>query len=251
MKEQEDQSIEARALGLARTFAPGALVVGTVATGLVAGPSLGVLVLAGGALVGAISAMWASVRALVGETPLAAEDAFALGAPSSEEEQKRAVLRAIKDIEFERAVGKISEEDFRVLLARYRGEAKQLLRRIDESRAPERARAEALAEAHLGGKIVGWGEASDSEAPAESVGPHRDDAPPSSEATPERRRKGKGRRERAREAQVKTLTCSRCRIANDADATFCKGCGARLDPNDDADLDLLGDKHAKPEEGSS
>lgn len=138
-----------RLLRLARRLGPLLVLVLVGVAGALAGPTLSVLVLAGAALVGAIAGLWSSLRALLGEARLAPEDAFALGAPSSEEEQKRAVLRAIKDIEFERAVGKISEDDFRVLLARYRGEAKRLLRQIDESRAPERARAEALAAAHL------------------------------------------------------------------------------------------------------
>lgn len=108
------------------------------------GVPLAVLVLAGGALVAVIAVFWASLRTLLGETPLSGADAFAIGSPHAEEEQKRAVLRALKDLEFERSVGKISEEDYEALVAKYRAEAKRLLRLIDERSRPGRERVEAL-----------------------------------------------------------------------------------------------------------
>jgi len=101
-------------------------------------------VLAGGALIAVIAVFWASVRTLSGETPLSGADAYALGAPRAEEEQKRAVLRALKDLEFERSVGKISEEDYRALVAKYRAEAKRLLRILDTDALPRRAYVETL-----------------------------------------------------------------------------------------------------------
>ena len=65
--------------------------------GLWHGPAMVILALATGVLIAAIAHLWTSLRAAFGETELSIEDAFALGAPSAEEEQKRAVLRAIKD----------------------------------------------------------------------------------------------------------------------------------------------------------
>ncbi len=108
-----------------------------------------VLVLAGGALLGSVAAFWSSLRTLIGETKLTGADAFAIGTSGGAEEQKRAVLRALKDLEFERAVGKISEEDYKVLVGRYRAEAKRLLKQIDEASAAQRARAEAVVQAEL------------------------------------------------------------------------------------------------------
>ncbi len=108
-----------------------------------------VLVLAAGALVSVIAIFWASLRTLVGETPLSGADAYALGAPRAEEEQKRAVLRALKDLEFEHSVGKISEEDYEALVARYRADAKRLLRVIDEHADPARRKVEDLVAARL------------------------------------------------------------------------------------------------------
>lgn len=117
--------------------------------GVLYGPPGVVLVLAGVALVSVIALFWQSLRTLLGETPLSGADAYALGAPRTEEEQKRSVLRALKDLEFERAVGKISDDDYKQLVVHYRKEAKRLLRVIDEQNAPQRARAAAIAAERL------------------------------------------------------------------------------------------------------
>src|SRR5262245_55702449 len=124
--------------------APIAVVLLTILAGWLQGPSAAILVLAGGALLAVIAVLWASIRTLVGETPLSGADAYALGAPRAEEEQKRAVLRALKDLEFERSVGKISDEDYAVLTAKYRGEAKRLLRVLEEEAQPRRERVEPM-----------------------------------------------------------------------------------------------------------
>ncbi len=113
-----------------------------VGVGVTFGVELSMLVIAGGALAGVIALLWASVQSLTGESPLTLEEAMTLGAPSAEEEQKRAVLRALKDLDFERGVGKISEEDYVELSARYRAEAKRLMQILDEDAQPERERAE-------------------------------------------------------------------------------------------------------------
>ena len=80
--------------------------------GIFYGVQLVVLTLAAGALLLVIWLLWRSVQSLAGESQLTFEDAFSLGARSAEEEQKRAVLRALKDLDFERSIGKISEEDY-------------------------------------------------------------------------------------------------------------------------------------------
>jgi hypothetical protein len=119
---------------------------GTVAVACAAGFGFGiasaVLVVLGGAFAAVIALFWSSLRTALGETPLASADAFAIGTRRAEEEQKRAVLRALKDLEFERGVGKISENDYRVLVTQYRQQAKHLLRAIDEQNAGNRKRAE-------------------------------------------------------------------------------------------------------------
>ncbi len=116
--------------------------VGAAAAGATLGVEIALLVIAGGALVGVIALLWASVQSLTGESPLSLEEALSLGAPSAEEEQKRAVLRALKDLEFERSVGKIGDEDYRELSTRYRAEARRLIAALDAGGADERAEVE-------------------------------------------------------------------------------------------------------------
>lgn len=139
---------------------------GFAATAIYAGLKFGapgvVLVLVAASLIGVIAAFWSSLRALIGETKLTGADAFALGAPRAEEEQKRAVLRALKDLEFERSVGKISEDDYRVLVSQYRAEAKKLLRQIDKGSEEQRRRAAEL----VGGYLEELGIAIQSAGPA-------------------------------------------------------------------------------------
>jgi hypothetical protein len=124
------------------TLLPILTVVGAMVTGVALGVEIALLVVAGGALAGVIALLWASVQALTGESPLTLEEALTLGAPSAEEEQKRAVLRALKDLEYERGVGKISEEDYTELSERYRAEARRLIQLLDTGSGPERERAE-------------------------------------------------------------------------------------------------------------
>lgn len=233
MSGERTDTLGERALRYAGILGPVSALALAIGAGVIAGPPLGVLVLAASALGGAIATMWTSVRALVGETPLAPEDAFALGAPSSEEEQKRAVLRAIKDIEFERSVGKITDEDYRALLTRYRADAKKLLRQIDESRAPDRARAENLAAAYLA-KGPQATTREQPEPPEESASEESDAEASSNENKPAKKSKKKrGKTNDVATARETTTReqgreCKGCSVTNDADAAFCKGCGAKL-----------------------
>lgn len=134
------------AAGLSGRWLAAALPAVTIVTALVVGVAVGVevslLVVAAGALTGVIALLWASVQSLTGESPITLEEAMTLGAPSLEEEQKRSVLRALKDLEFERSVGKISEDDYAELSARYRAEAKRLMQLVDEGAQPDRERVE-------------------------------------------------------------------------------------------------------------
>ena len=127
---------------VARAALPVVTIVVAVVTGVLLGVEISLLVVAAGALAGVIALLWSSVQALTGESPLTLDEALTLGAPSAEEEQKRAVLRALKDLEFERSVGKISEEDYAELSTRYREDAKRLIQLIDAGTEAERERAE-------------------------------------------------------------------------------------------------------------
>jgi hypothetical protein len=132
-----------------RFVAVGAAIALVIGAGFVFGAPIAILALAALALLGGIALIWSSVQSLTGETPLSLEEALTLGAPSAEEEQKRAVLRALKDLEYERSVGKITPEDYQELSARYRAEAIRLMQRLDENLKPARARAEKLLKERL------------------------------------------------------------------------------------------------------
>jgi hypothetical protein len=127
-----------------RAALPLATIFGSMIAAFAFGIEIALLIVASGALIGVVALLWASVQSLTGEAPITLEEALGLGAPSAEEEQKRAVLRALKDLEFERSVGKISEDDYADLSARYRAEAKRLMQALDESAEPERARVDKL-----------------------------------------------------------------------------------------------------------
>jgi len=135
--------------GAVRAALPVFTIVAATLAGVFVGIEIAILVVASGALVAVIALVWASVQSLTGESELSLEEALALAAPSTEEEQKRAVLRALKDLEFERSVGKISEEDYAELSDRYRAEAKRLMRSLDEHSLPEREKVEKLLAARL------------------------------------------------------------------------------------------------------
>jgi hypothetical protein len=113
------------------------------------GLEVALLTLAGGVLTAAIWLVWSSLQGLQSNAPLTLDEALTLGAPSVEEEQKRAVLRALKDLEYEREVGKINDADYESLALHYRNEAKRLLRVVDQDLSAERERAEQLLEQRL------------------------------------------------------------------------------------------------------
>lgn len=235
---------------------PTVIVLLVILAGVFVDASSAVLVAAAGALIAVIAVFWASLRTLLGETPLSAADAYVFGAPPRvEEEQKRAVLRALKDIEFERNVGKISEEDYRELVKKYREEAKRLLQAIDEKAAAGRERAEALVQKKLrqAGLVDGDANEAADEAAEESTdetnAAEAEDQPnvvsakegPSAESASaavamiaatkrptKKKKKAKKKPAFEPEESVETNACPKCSTANDKDAVFCKKCGTRV-----------------------
>ncbi len=74
---------------------------------------------------------------------------MALAAPTVAEEQKRAVLRTLADLEYELSVGKISQADFDAASTHFRAEAKRLITEADSSLGARLERAEARAGRYL------------------------------------------------------------------------------------------------------
>jgi ribosomal protein L40E len=110
-----------------------------------------ILGLCGSALLVAVLFFWNSLRTLGGDTDIPDE------APRGREQgplealiaRKKMLLLSLKDLENERKIGKILQEDFEEVSLRYREEVKDLMRQIDAAAAPYRSRAEELAEKHL------------------------------------------------------------------------------------------------------
>lgn len=136
-------------LRLIRRAVPVLWLLAVVVVGRLNGIEPAFLVLAAGVLTLVITLMWSSVQSLTGGSALGFEEALGMGAPSKVEEEKRAVLRALKDLEYERGVGKISPEDYAELSARYRSEAKRLIQSLDEALAPARREVEQALEQRL------------------------------------------------------------------------------------------------------
>jgi len=111
------------------------------------------------------------------------------------EREKMLVLRSIKEVEFDRAMGKISDADFNEMAGRLRARAAGLLRQLDAESTGYRA----LIERELSTRV---GRAPLAGAPAAAVPDVSADL---------------------------DGTCASCGTANDRDARFCKSCGARLE----------------------
>jgi hypothetical protein len=109
---------------------------------------------------------------------------------ASLESEKALVLRSIKELEFDRAMGKISEGDFAEIGGRLRGKAVAIMEDLERSDA----------------QVV---------APAARRAAQA--APPSS-----------AQRSSPPPAGTGTTVCPSCGTASDADAKFCKHCGSRL-----------------------
>jgi len=103
------------------------------------------------ALVMVISFLWASFRTLLGAPhELYVEQSQAMRKRADLLNEKETVLRSLKDLEFEREVGKLSDEDFSRLDAEIRARAKRILRALDDDLKDYRVRAQKLLDQELG-----------------------------------------------------------------------------------------------------
>ena len=132
--------------------------------------------------------------------PLASADVATVGEPLSEgmrailEREKQLTLRAIKELEFDRAMGKVSPKDFEEMAGRLRARAMQLMKQLDAE-----AGYRELIERELTARLR--------RAPGKGTA-----------AQPQAKRAA---------AAAAEATCA-CGTANDSDAAFCKRCGTKL-----------------------
>ncbi len=138
--------------------------------------------------------------------PKAEEARVATGRRRKElEREKQALLKAIKELEFDHEMGKISDSDFREIGGLYRQRAVRVLRQLDEASGDYRAQIEREVAARLGvqglaSRVEGRGVEEDG-----------------------RRSTVDGQR-----SQTVPISCSQCGTVNDADAAFCKKCGIKV-----------------------
>ena len=127
------------------------------------------------------------------------------------EREKMLALRAIKELEFDRAMGKVSDRDYQEMATRLRARASRILRQLDDTpEAGYRAEIEQEIARRIGTPSIPVA-GTDASAGALVTVVAAVDEPgdqPRMAATP---------------------PCVGCGLTNDADARFCKGCGARLE----------------------
>jgi hypothetical protein len=122
------------------------------------------------------------------------------------EREKMLTLRAIKELEFDRAMKKLSDEDFREMAGKLRARATRLMRQLDAG-AGYREQIERDLAKRAGGTIG--------------------DAPQTPEAAASHVAKQLAP-DAAKHPVVAARNCPACATGNDPDARFCKECGAKL-----------------------
>jgi hypothetical protein len=203
------------------------LVTVTLATvmGVTIGAPMAILVLAAGMLLGVIGLFWASLRILSGDAPLSPElealdaSAHAVDALAS---RKKMLLRALKDLDNERALGKLEDDDHAQLSQTYRGELKDVLARIDASLEPHRKKAEDAARVYLASAKAGLVEEGYRGTPPADDDDSDDVAELSEPAVAKVVVGAKT------ETAPTRVACPKCSTSNEVDAAFCKKCGASL-----------------------
>ena len=144
--------------------------------------------------------------------PLTVPDAEAFGTQLSDraraalEREKALALRSLKELEFDRAMGKLSDRDFEEMSGRLRARALALMKQLDEGESGYRGVIERELQARLAGRSA-------------SAAMPRPDAV-AGEASSDRS-------DSPEDAQP-AGACRACGTVNDEDAAFCKRCGRRI-----------------------
>jgi uncharacterized membrane protein len=141
------------------------------------------------------------------------------------ERDKALTLRAIKELEFDHAMGKVSDTDFQEMGNRLRARAMRLIRQLDSGSERYRELIERELGARLGKRAAKAGANGapgvSAERPPDPEAPAAVDNQPSvgiSQAAGE-----PDERE-----ELESNACGYCGATNDADARFCKRCGTKL-----------------------
>lgn len=161
--------------------------------------------LAGAALLLVMVALFRSLSALLSRSPVAIAQHASGAHRDALLGEKRSLLQTLRDLQFERDTGKLSEVDFNNLNDRYRGRARDVLRALDEELSEFRQQASELIAAEIA-------QHSSAEAGAAATAT---DAMEAGDVA-------------ARDDVDAPRACPQCTTDNDADAVFCKKCGKPL-----------------------
>ena len=133
-------------------------------------------------------ATWRTLAPLAGKDDPTGPQILGGRTRAAVEREKALVLRTIKELEFDRAMGKVSDKDFAEMSTRLRSRAAGLIRQLDAGSGYREKIEEEIQK-----RIRGSHESAPHHASIVAVG-----------------------------------TCLSCETVNDADARFCKSCGARV-----------------------
>lgn len=162
------------------------------------------LSIAAAALIHALARLYAVARALAAPDQMAAVGRGAGSFTQAElRDEKRRLLRAIKELEFDRGMDKLSQQDFDAVIATYRLRAIEVMRALEGGQEvhPELA------------KILKERDGGAAERPV---------------VTPEKVKEAEPGSPQLGPLDVTTRICVQCSGGNDADAKFCKHCGAPM-----------------------
>jgi hypothetical protein len=148
-------------------------------------------------------AAWRTLAPLAGSRHTTSTEVLGGRTRAALEREKTLLLRAIKDLEFDNAMGKVAEKDFVEMSARLRQRAAGLLRQLD-SRTGYRDEIEKELEKRIGSPVRA----------ATKVAAY--DSPVAASEAVAGRNSSSG------------VRCA-CGTTNDPDAKFCKNCGAKLE----------------------
>jgi hypothetical protein len=189
------------------------LVYGLAIERLRLGPPLVMLALGGMTLAFTAGALWRMIDPLArAAAPGEAGAGQNRGFVRELEREKQLVLKAIKEIEFDYQMRKISERDYREMVERYRNRAMRLISELDAG-GDYRGLIEKELKLRLELPVADTAGAQPANAGLKTANAGAKAAPPAPTTA----------------APVSTRPqCAACQTENDPDAKFCKSCGGKL-----------------------
>jgi hypothetical protein len=124
------------------------------------------------------------------------------------EREKLLTLRSIKELEFDRAMGRLSDEDWKEMSGRLRSRVARLIRQLDAG--------------------TGYREQIERDLDARLKPSRHEEGVGSAKASAERDDRSAKAHDDGSAKALAERECASCATINDSDAKFCKGCGAKL-----------------------